>query len=370
MSTTPIPANASAADILIVDDTPANLRLLCGMLRERGYKVRPVPSGETALRAAQASPPDLILLDVTMPGMDGYEVCRRLKADKRLADIPVLFISALQEAQDKVRAFQAGGVDYVSKPIQLEEVEARVRTHLELRRQRLELEANFARLRELEQRRDALTHMIAHDMKSPLLAVQLSLDAIRFSRPQPDPAMAEVLETARGGVSAVVQMISQMIDVSRMEAGSMPLERQPADLAELAQEMIEKHRPLAGGRTLVAELGENIDVDVDADLLRRVMGNLISNAIKFTPSGSAIRVTVRADAGGARVEVHDDGPGIPEDMHALIFEKFGQVRNAKAHLGSGLGLTFCKMAVEAHGGAIGVRSVPGAGTTFWFSLPR
>lgn len=357
------------ADILIVDDTPANLQLLAGMLRERGYKVRPAPGGETALRAAQASPPDLILLDITMPGMDGYEVCRRLKGDERLRDIPVLFISALNETEDKVRAFHAGGLDYVSKPFQLEEVEARVRTHLELRRQQLELESNYARLRELEQLRDSLTHMVAHDMKSPLLAVQLSLDVLRFSLSKDDAGTTEILEAARASLNAVVQMIAQMIDVSRMEAGSLALERDDADLAEMAAEMLAKHKPLAGSRTLIHDAPTHTPAPVDADLIRRVLANLIGNAIKFTPADGTVRVTVRTADSVVRVEVADNGPGIPPELHAKIFEKFGQVQDHKAHLGTGLGLTFCKMAIEAHGGAIGVQSTPGAGSTFWFTLP-
>mgnify|MGYP005853022511 CR=1 FL=1 len=369
MNTSPAAPHPPSADILIVDDTPANLQLLASMLRERGYKVRPAPSGETALRAAQSSPPDLILLDITMPVMDGYEVCRRLKADERLRDIPVLFISALHEAEDKVRAFQAGGVDYVSKPFQLEEVEARVRTHLALRRQNVELKTNYARLRELEQLRDSLTHMVAHDMKSPLLAVQLSLDVLRFSVPRSDRGITEILETARAGLNSVVQMIAQMIDVSRLETGSMPLDYAPSELGELAAEMIEKHRPIAGPRSLVLEHPAPVVAEVDADLVRRVLANLIGNAIKFTHERGRIRVAVAASEGQARLEVTDDGPGIAPELHVHIFEKFGQVQNADAHLGTGLGLTFCKMAVEAHGGAIGVRSSPGAGSTFWFTVP-
>jgi sigma-B regulation protein RsbU (phosphoserine phosphatase) len=128
------------ADILVVDDTPANLRLLAGMLGQRGYRVRPVPSGKLALRAIASAPPDLILLDIRMPEMDGYQVCQRLKADEGTRDIPVIFISALDELGDKVRAFQAGGVDYVTKPFQFEEVLARVETHLALRRLQVRLE--------------------------------------------------------------------------------------------------------------------------------------------------------------------------------------------------------------------------------------
>ena len=145
------------ASILVVDDAPANLRVLAEMLKERGHIVRPVPSGKLALRAAQHDPPDLILLDIDMPDMDGYEVCRRLKADKRLSEVPVVFISGLTETMDKVKAFSVGGADYVTKPFQLEEVQARVETHLQLRRKQRELQVSYQQLRELEALRRQLT---------------------------------------------------------------------------------------------------------------------------------------------------------------------------------------------------------------------
>src|SRR5678809_1496761 len=140
------------ASILVVDDTPANLQVLSGMLKDRGYKVRPVPSGKLALSAAQRDPPDLILLDINMPEMNGYEVCDRLKADDRLKGIPVIFISALTEQLDKVRAFATGGVDYITKPFQMEELHARVETHLKVRRLQVELEESNARLAHANER--------------------------------------------------------------------------------------------------------------------------------------------------------------------------------------------------------------------------
>ena len=163
-------------NVIVVDDTPANLQLLTGMLKERGYKVRPVPSGKLALQAAKNDPPDLILLDIMMPEMDGYEVCERLKADEKLREIPVIFISALNETMDKVRAFGVGGVDYVTKPFQFEEVDARVRTHLELQRQRRKLKENYEQLRRLEELRDNLVHMIVHDLRNPLTGISGFLD--------------------------------------------------------------------------------------------------------------------------------------------------------------------------------------------------
>src|SRR5436190_5857867 len=165
----------SAPDILIVDDTPANLQLLTGMLKDRGYKVRPAPNGRLALQAAQMQPPDLILLDINMPDVDGYEACAQLKASELLRDVPVIFISALDETLDKVRAFAVGGVDYVTKPFQFDEVEARVSAHLRLRQLQLELQernrdlqAVNEQLQRVQELRDNLTHMIVHDLRSPL----------------------------------------------------------------------------------------------------------------------------------------------------------------------------------------------------------
>ena len=228
------PRPDSSGNLLIVDDSPANLQLLVTMLKQHGFQVRPVPSGELALQAARHAPPDLILLDINMPGMDGYEVCRRLKADPTLKPIPVIFISALDDVIDKVKAFNVGGVDYVTKPFMFEEVEARVRTHLALRRQERQLEDNFTRLKELE---------------------------------------------------------------------------------------------------------------------------------------SEIVLTLTSQAQTARVAVTDTGRGIAPEYHQKIFEKFGQAELHHKRLGTGLGLAFCKLAVEAHGGQIGVESEPGRGSTFWFTLP-
>lgn len=356
------------ATILVVDDTPANLRLLTNMLKGGGYKVRPVSSGAMALRVMRTHPPDLVLLDVNMPEMDGYEVCRRLKADPRWQDIPVLFISALTDTSDKVRAFEAGGVDYVGKPFQFEEVNARVRTHLELRRKTLALAKNFARLRELEQLRDTLTHMVAHDMRSPLLALQMAVEILAEASPATVDA-PEIVATARRSAAQVVEMVSQMLDVSRLESGKLPLRRETTDLAEVVHSTIAGLRPLAGTRRLELDGDTTVPAVLDPDLIRRVVANLLGNAIKFTMPTGRIRVEVHRAAGHPRFAVTDDGPGVSPAEQACIFEKYGQTATGSRRGGFGLGLTFCKMAVEAHGGTIGVESAPNQGSTFWFILP-
>ncbi|MBI5526794.1 MAG: hybrid sensor histidine kinase/response regulator [Deltaproteobacteria bacterium] len=368
-----------APNILVVDDTPDNLRVLSGMLKERGYRVRPVPSGGLALRAAESEPPDLILLDITMPGMDGYEVCRRLKADAGLKDIPVIFISALSDTADKVEAFSVGGVDYVPKPFQFPEVEARVDTHLRLRRLRRDieqknraLEENIAKLRELEKLRDNLVHMIVHDMRSPLTVITASLGFLQedLKGKVPAESMGDIGTALQGG-QRLIRMVSDLLDISRLEAGEMPLKTSAVDVTTVAKKAVDSVQGIEKGRTVEINAPGPLVVICDPELIRRVIENLVSNGIKHTPEGTPLWVTVAPEARGARVTVRDTGEGIAPEYHVKIFEKFGQVQAKKEqrYHSTGLGLSFCKLAVEAHGGKIGVESAVGAGSTFWFTLP-
>lgn len=363
------PVTVAAASILAVDDTPANLQLLVGLLKEHGYRVRPVPNGILALQAAEASPPDLILLDITMPEMNGYEVCRRLKENPRLRDIPVLFISAMNEPLDKVRAFQAGGVDYVTKPFHAEEVEARVRTHLTLRQQQRALLESLAKQAAMERMRDSLTHMIVHDMRSPLSVLQMTFDMLGSDFLAGDADAQAMLLNARASLSTLTEMVTQMLDISRLESGQMKLDLQPVNIADLALGAVEALQPLLERRQILVEAPAPVVGSVDPHIMRRVIGNLLGNALKFSPDDGTIVVTVQALPGAAKVEVIDHGPGIAPEHHAKVFEKFGQIDGAKRHLGSGLGLTFCKLAVEAHGGQVGLASELGKGCTFWFTVP-
>ncbi|MCX6899251.1 MAG: hybrid sensor histidine kinase/response regulator [Verrucomicrobia bacterium] len=374
----PSPSPVTAPSILIVDDTPENLQLLNGMLKSRGYKARPVPSGEMALRAAKSDPPDLVLLDINMPEMNGYEVCRRLKADPQLASIPVIFISALNETMDKVKAFGLGGVDYVTKPFQFEEVHARVETHLKLRqlqkeleRQNQQLKESYDRLRELETLRDNLVHLVVHDLRSPLAMMAGYVDLIKVKiAAKLNASEVGYIDVVGKHTAKLLDMVTTLLDVSRMEAGQMPLNRQACDLAGVAKEVVDSFSVLAGRRQLSIEsLSGPLSIHADKDVLQRVIANLVGNAVKFTPDGGRISVTISRKDLMARVAVTDSGPGIPTEYHTKVFEKFGQVDKQARRHSTGLGLTFCKLAVHAHGGEIGVESEVGKGSTFWFALP-
>ena len=359
-------------NILVVDDTPASLKLLTGLLREQGYKVRPVPSGALALEAAQAEAPELVVLDVDMPGMDGYEVCARLMAIESLRSTPVIFISALAETSDKVKAFQRGGVDYITKPFQIDEVRARVETHLTIRRLHQDLERKVEELRELQRLRDNLTHMIVHDLRSPLTGVIAYLDLLRSEPDALGDDGRHCADQAFDSARTMIEMISSLLDVNRLESGRMPLDRTDADLVAITSNAAAWLGGLTVGRQVTQEAPDGpILGRYDVTLIQRVVVNLLGNALKFTPASGAIHVRVSRANGRSRVEVNDTGSGIPAAYLPRVFDKFSQAGQGpdRKRYSSGLGLAFCKLAVEAHGGTIGVRSELGAGSTFWFELP-
>ena len=364
----------SGASILVVDDTPANLQVLVGMLKEHGHRVRPVLEGRLALRAAKAEVPDLVLLDINMPDMNGFEVCEQLKADPKLADTPVIFISGNTETVDKVRAFSVGGVDYVTKPFQMAEVEARVATHLELRRKRRELQESIEALRRLETLRDSLVHMVVHDLRSPLAAISACLEVIKWdAEEQHRQELAADVEMALHATRTIIRLVNSVLDVSKMEGTEMRLQLAPADMAAVARESVEELESLVGTRQLVRDWpDEPVMAVVDRDVVARVLQNLLGNALKFTPTTGVVTIAVEANDDMVRMAVSDTGPGIPREYRERVFEKFGQVEAGSRgqRFSTGLGLTFCRLAVEAHGGRIGVDSEVGRGSTFWFVLPR
>lgn len=368
----------SQAKIMVVDDTPANLKLLEDLLRNEGYQVRSFPKGRLALAAAANDPPDLILLDINMPEMTGYEVGEQLKADPKLASIPVIFLSALNDTSDKVHAFRTGGVDYVTKPFQYEEIRARVQTHLRIRGLQAQLERrngdlleNYEKLRQLEILRDDLTHMIIHDLRSPLTTIICSLDLLRSTANSVlDDKAKTLLEAAERNATNLQETITSILDVSRLETGQMPLRRQIHDLVLLAKAAADGLGPLMRDRSLRLQLAsEPIMAFCDSTVITRVIVNLLANAVKFTPAQGTIQVTVESAGQQAKLSVSDTGPGIALEHHRRIFEKFAQVDRSQPVPSTGLGLTFCQLAVAAHGGQIGVTSAIGQGSTFWFFVP-
>ena len=359
---------APVASVLVVDDGVDNLRLLSDLLGEHGYEVRAVTTGRQALQAVEHDPPDLILLDITMPEMNGYEVCQRLKAKDRSKDVPVIFLTSLTETADKVRAFDAGGVDYVTKPFQFEEVLARVKTHVALRRAQADLADSYTRLRALEQLRDDLVRMVVHDMGSPLPALLINLLLLKGAVSEDNQ---EILQSASKLAEELSRMINDLFDVSRLEECRMPVKRAVWDLTQMARDVRAVLGAIDAKRPIDIESAGAVEVSCDGALVRRVMENFVTNGLRHTPAGSPMRISIASGEGRVRVAVHDQGRGVPPEARERIFEKFGtvEVRQESAYHSVGLGLAFCKLAIEAHGGTIGVDPGVQAGSTFWFELP-
>lgn len=367
-----MPESKPQENILIVDDTPQNVDTMIGFLAHL-YNIQVATHGQRALEIAATRPqPDLILLDIMMPGMDGYETCRRLKADKRTRAIPVIFVTAMEAMENECEGFDAGAVDYIQKPVSAPILLARVATHLRVHRQQVELACSYASLKDAESMRDSLMNMIIHDMRSPLMSISLGIEILSENLPKDDPDR-KYASMATNATRTLNEMACSLLDIHRMEEGKLELRRSTCDLRELAATAVEEMKGSAEILNVTLDLsGANTPVFADKSLLHRVFLNLISNALKFTPWGEQVDIKILERNGHARVEISDKGPGISPAYHQTIFEKFGQVemRQNKEQHSTGLGLTFCKLVTKAHGGKIGVESEPGHGATFWFELPR
>lgn len=358
--------------VLVADDEEKYRRMLRDILQIQGREVRLAEDGQQALEMAFADRPDAILLDVMMPKMDGYEVCRQLRQDPRTAHIPILLITALKDRADRLNGIKAGASDFLTKPVDVDEIRLRVANAVLVSRLYEKVQKDYARLKELESLRDSLMKFVVHDMRSPLMVIEGSYDIVSMEAERLSPTQQQFVAMGRNSCRELVEMANSLLDVSRMEAGRMPLNPVPCEVREIARETVEAMTVLAREKTLSVQIdGDAGAVKADRDIMRRVFNNLLGNAIKFSPASGAIRIEIVSTGATVRVAVTDQGPGIPPKYHAKIFEKFGQVesRQEGQKHSTGLGLTFCKLAVEAHGGEIGVISEAGKGSSFWFVLP-
>jgi len=368
--------------LLIVDDHEVNRDVLSRRLIRQGHDVASFESGRSALSALRKETYDLVLLDIMMPEMDGYEVLHEIKSDERLRHIPVIMISALQELDSVVRCIEMGADDYLFKPFNPTLLKARVTSCLEKKRARdrevllfEQLQQNYKRLLEVENQRDNLTHMIVHDLRIPLTSVLSGILTIEQLGELND-GQREMVTGAVAGGEMLLRMVNDLLDVEKLEAGSMMLHYNPISTSDLVLSAISQVSSLIerDHLKLIVEIADDLPEFLgDESKLTRTLVNLLGNAIKFTPSEGTVTVGARQleSQDSVTFYVSDTGEGIRTESFERIFEKFGQAVSSRngGSMSTGLGLTFCKLAVEAHGGRIGVESSLGKGSTFSFSIP-
>ena len=377
------PGNAEPEVILVADDIPANVELLLDQLNSLGYETVTAVDGPSAVAAAFEHQPDLCILDVSMPAGDlgvddrstGFEVCRRIKRDPRTSRIPVIFVTALNDTSDRVRGIEAGGDDFLTKPHNRLVLGARVRSLLKLKAATDALEDSLRKLRELEKVRDDLMKMIVHDLKTPLTSVLATLEMLS------DGDFGQVSTTQKAAIGDaetksedLLGLIDDILEVARIEEANISLTLAPMAPGALLAELVHEwgHRFQQEGTTASVSVADDAPVFTgDKGLVKRVFSNLIQNAVTHSSHPVQLELSARRAGQGVLFTVSDNGPGIPPEYHDLIFRKFGQVEMPRSPRtrSSGLGLTFCKLVVERHGGRIWVKSAEGKGSSFYIELP-
>ncbi len=385
--------NSEQPVILVVDDNPTNLDILFSIFEKTDFVVSFVTDGKRGLELANSDIPDLILLDVMMPGIDGFEVCRRLKGDDTTRDIPVIFMTARTETADKVKGFQVGAVDYITKPIQPEEVLARMNTHLtiqrlqkNLRTRNDELHTSLERekalnqeLQEALEREKDLNHLksrfisiASHEFRSPLSLIGITTNMLkRYFNRMSDTKRTEHLESIEQEVARMTDILNNILVITKAEAGNFQFHPQTINMKAFCENLAERFTLMseAAHSMSFSAQGGDFQMAADPSLLEPVISNLLSNAIKYSPQGGTIDFTLIREPDQVVFHISDQGLGIAEDDQAHLFDSFYRGENVTDIQGSGLGLSIVKQFVELHGGTISVESAVNQGTTFTVSLP-
>ncbi|MEB3311492.1 MAG: response regulator [Snowella sp.] len=365
---------AEKGDLLVVDDTLDNLRLLSAMLSKQGYRVRKAINGTIALNTIQQMPPDLVLLDINMPDLNGYEVCQILKTDPLTQEIPIIFISALDDVLDKVKAFQVGGSDYITKPFQSEELLARIQHQLTIQQQKRQLQIEIQERKKTEQALQVYLHVVSHDLRNPVLGMSLILKNVLKAEDTPtDPILLAraIVERMAQSCDRQLDLINSLVETQQFETGKVVLNLQNLSLASLIQQFAAEWQPILTQHQAILTLAVPPDlplVQADNNLLWRVLENLLANALKYNAANLAITLKAEQQADRVYCALQDNGIGIAPEQADRLFDRYQRGTHPHRTLGLGLGLYLCRQIIEAHGGTIGAIALE-PGVEFWFTLP-
>ena len=374
---TTAPFQLTGRKILVVDDDRLNIRILGGILKSEGYALAEADSGERALELYTTFRPDLVLLDVMMAGIDGFETCRRLKRDYGDKCAPVIFITAKSESDDVVEGLGAGGVDYLPKPFKPKEVLARIRSHLQNQILSEQQKLLVEQLSKANSAKNRFLGMAAHDLRNPLASIRgLSEFLIDGAVGPLTPDQVDLIQTIHGASQSMLEMVNELLDVATIESGELKLHLEPHNLSELVgKSVVLTNMEAAKKKTQVAfdAAAVSVSLTIDSAKMKQVIDNLLTNAVKFSPPGSTVTAAVQANpaTGTCSLSVRDQGPGIPENERDKLFKDFSRlsIKPTGGEKSTGLGLAICRKIVEAHHGTIVAENLPGRGCEFRVTLP-
>jgi signal transduction histidine kinase len=365
---TSLPNELRGATLLIVDDKPQNLRLMSDFLAEHGFDLMLTRSGAQALEKVRLATPDLILLDVRMPDMDGFEVCRRLKQDSRTANVPVIFMTAVDDTAHKVEGFGLGAVDYITKPLQREELLARIQHHLQFHRLQEELTAKGKDLAQKNAELEAYGHTIAHSLKTPLAAASRFLDILyKFKADNLTDEQRHLLQQASDALAMTGEVVDALLLLSTVAQQSV--EWQPLDMGRLVGQALHQLVDLKTRTHASVQLPKTWPrASGYPPWVGEVWVNLLSNAFKYAGSPPQIELGGEQDGIEARFWVRDNGKPLSEEERRRVFIPFTRLHQERA-TGHGLGLATVQRIVSRLGGSVSVSAAPGGGNEFSFTLP-
>lgn len=368
--------NPAEFKLLVVDDVQTNVLLLKALLGKEGYGILVANNGQEALEVIRNENPDLILLDVMMPGMDGFEVAERLKSEEFRCEIPIIFLTALDDTQSIVNGFKLGVGDFISKPFRKEELMVRIKHQLSLAAARRIIEEKNEELRKTIAGRDKMYSVIAHDLRSPMASMKMLLNTIMMSveKDKIDPDIFDMLEMSNKTSEEVFSLLDNLLKWTKSQLGKLTVIPQKLDISGLADGVVEVMNSVAEVKhiKLIRTDHESFFVYVDIEMIKSILRNLISNAVKFSNPDSEIKVGIKAEDGKVIVSVTDSGKGIKkEDQHKLLkdsthFTTYG----TNSEEGSGLGLLLCRDFARKNGGELWFESEENLGSVFSFSLPQ
>jgi two-component system sensor histidine kinase/response regulator len=355
--------------LLIVDDEPAN-RTLLERLLSPCYRLTSVDNGRLALDMLVQAPFDLVLLDIMMPGMNGLEVLQTIRSKEKIADLPVILVSALTEKDKVIQGLRMRANDYLTKPFDPDMLVARVQTQLMLKQFQDERKKMIAELRAAQEMKDHFFRIASHDLKNPLMNISMAASLLKEMADK--PGNFEFLDIISQSVETMQSIISEYLDTAALQTGAVDLHIEDVAAGFLVENAVNQFHLNAFNKDIALHVGETGGlIRGDASRLGQVLNNLVSNAIKYSPRGSAVSVWAEADDYGVRICVADQGPGIPADERDRLFTQFGKLspRPTEGESSSGLGLWIVKHLVSLQGGSVGVECPPDGGSMFWIRMP-